>query len=230
MLIEFIKATLLIPITLFPILNPFGIIPVFSNLVGTTSARSERRLARQIAINCWFLLIGAILIGSYVLSFFGISLPIVRIGGGILVGVVGWRLLGSNTHDTSIPKHVASSYDDDMSDEELKARSFYPISFPLTVGPGTMAVSVTLGATTSTGILDWTMGITSIALGAGITALGIYLCYRYANTIVRFLGSLGTIVLLRLSAFMLLCIGLQIVWSGILGLLKDAGIVFGHGL
>lgn len=228
MLIEFLKATLLIPITLFPILNPIGIIPVFSNLVGTTSKLSERRLARQIAINCWVLLMGAILIGSYVLSFFGISLSIVRIGGGFLVGIVGWRLLSSNTQDTAIPKHVANTYEDDMSDDELKARSFYPISFPLTVGPGAMAVSVTLGANNPTSIVNWTMGITSIVLGAGITALIIYYCYRYANSIVRFLGSLGTIVLLRLSAFMLLCIGLQIVWSGILGLFKDAGIVFGH--
>lgn len=225
MLIEFIKATLLIPITLFPILNPLSVIPVFSNLVGTTSVSMERRLARQIAINCWCLLLGAILIGSYVLSMFGVSLSIVRIGGGIIVSIVGWRLLGSDTQDASIPKHVANHYDDDMSDEELKARSFYPISFPLTVGPGTMAVSIALGANNSTGILDWTMSVTSIALGAGITALGIYFCYRYANSITRFLGSLGTIVFLRLSAFMLLCIGLQIIWSGVLGLLKDSGLM-----
>lgn len=225
MLIEFIKATLLIPITLFPILNPLSVIPVFSNLVGTTSARSERRLARQIAINCWFLLLGAILIGSYVLSMFGVSLSIVRIGGGLIVSVFGWQLLSSNTRESSIPKHVANNYDDDMSDDELKSRSFYPISFPLTVGPGTMAVSVALGANNSTGILNWTMSVGSIAIGAGLTALGIYFCYRYANTIIRFLGSLGTIVLVRLSAFMLLCIGLQIGWSGLLDLLKEAGIL-----
>lgn len=230
MLIEFLKATLLIPITLFPILNPIGIIPVFSNLVGTTSKQSEQRLARQIAINCWVLLMCAILIGSYVLSFFGISLSIVRIGGGFLVCFVAWRLLNNDDRntDTSIPKHVAHAYEDDMSDEELKARSFYPISFPLTVGPGAMAVSVALGANNPTSLVNWTMGVASMVLGAGLTALLIYYCYRYANTIVRFLGSLGTIVLLRLSAFMLLCIGLQIIWSGLLGLLKDASILLGR--
>jgi multiple antibiotic resistance protein len=225
MLLELLKETILIPITLFPIINPLSITPVFANMLSSASPDTEKRVARQVGVNCWFLLMGAIFTGSHVLAMFGISLPIVRIGGGILVAVVGWRLLGNTTQDSAISKQVAKHYPDEISDDEWKARSFYPISFPLIVGPGTMAASITLGANTPTGLVDWTISAGSIVSGAALTALGIYLCCRYASTIVRILGKLGTMVLLRLSAFMLLCIGIQIVWSGVTGLLTEIGLV-----
>src|SRR5450830_373893 len=209
MLIIFLKAVLLIPVTLLPILNPFGIAPVFANLIGDVPRQVENRVARQVAINCWFMLVGAIFIGSHVLTFFGISLPIVRIGGGLLVAVSGWRLLSDNEQESSITTQVAKTYDDD-SNEELKARRFYPISFPLTVGPGTIAASITLGANTPARLVDWVMSIGSAALGSALTVLVVYLCYRSANKLVGLLGRLGTMVLLRLSAFILLCIGIQI--------------------
>lgn len=227
MLLELVKETILIPVTLFPLLNPLSITPIFANLLSSASPETEKRVARQVAINCWFLLMGAIFIGSHVLTLFGISLPIVRIGGGILVAVSAWRMLNSNGQDSAISKQVAKSYPDDISDDEWKVRSFYPISFPLTVGPGTMAASITLGANTPTGLVDWTLTAGSIIVGAGVTALGIFVCCRYANPIVRMLGKLGTMVLLRLSAFILLCIGIQIVWSGILGLLTASKLVHG---
>jgi len=225
MLIIFLKAVLLIPVTLLPILNPFGIAPVFANLLGDVPRQVENRVARQVAINCWFLLVGAIFIGSHVLTFFGISLPIVRIGGGILVAVSGWRLLSENGQEASIPTQVAKTYDDELSNEELKARSFYPISFPLTVGPGTIAASITLGANTPARLVDWVMSIGSAALGSALTVLVVYLCYRSANKIVGLLGRLGTMVVLRLSAFILLCIGIQIFWSGFTGLLVESGML-----
>ncbi|MBB3213983.1 multiple antibiotic resistance protein [Herbaspirillum sp. Sphag1AN] len=224
MLIIFLKAAFLIPVTLLPILNPFGIAPVFANLLGDVPRSIEKRVARQVAINCWFMLLGAIFIGSHVLAFFGISLPIVRIGGGILVAVSGWRLLGDNDQDAAIPRQVVQVVDE-SADEELKARSFYPISFPLTVGPGTIAASITLGANTPARLVDWVMSIGSAALGAGVTALVIYLCYRSAHKIVSLLGRLGTMVVLRLSAFILLCIGIQIFWSGLTGLLVETGLI-----
>lgn len=222
MLILFLKAAILVPITLLPILNPFGNAPVFASMVGKVSDQVENRVARQVAINCWFLLMGAMFIGSHVLAFFGISLPIVRIGGGLLVAATGWKLLGDTAHD-AIHAQVANTLDADWSDEELKVRSFYPISFPLTVGPGSIAASITLGASTPTRLLDWVLSIGSAALGASLTALVIYLCYRYANRIVSLLGRLGTMIVLRLSAFILLCIGIEILWHGITDLLTETG-------
>lgn len=138
----------------------------------------------------------------------------------------GWRLLGDARQD-AIPAQVANTCADGWSDEELKIRSFYPISFPLTVGPGTIAASITLGANTPTRVLDWVLSLGSAAVGASLTAAAIYLCYRYANKIVGLLGRLGTMIVLRLSAFILLCIGIEIFWHGITGLLSEAGIKMG---
>ena len=119
---------------------------------------------------------------------------------------------------------MAKTYDEDLPDEEIKARSFYPLSFPLTVGPGTIAASITLGANTPTRLLDWVISVGSAAFGAALTALAIFLCYNYAQKLVNLMGRLGTMVVLRLSAFILLCIGIQIFWSGAAALLAEAGI------
>jgi multiple antibiotic resistance protein len=91
--------------------------------VGTNRAIA-RRLARQVAINSWFVLVVSMLIGTYVLAFFGVSLPVVRIGGGLLVAV----------------EKAAT-----LSDAEIVQRSFFPITFPLTTGPGTIATSAASG-------------------------------------------------------------------------------------
>lgn len=226
MLILFLKAAILIPVTLLPILNPFGNAPVFASLHGDIGRIAQKRLARQVAINCFLMLVAAMFIGSHVLNFFGISLPIVRIGGGILVMVTGWRLLNDNSHD-AIRTQVATKQVEEWSDDDYKVRSFYPISFPLTVGPGAIAASITLGANAPTRVLDWVVSVGSAALGAALTAVVIYLCYNYANKLISLLGPLGTMVLLRLSAFILLCIGIEIFWHGALGLMNEAGISVG---
>lgn len=226
MLILFLKAAILVPITLLPILDPFGNVPLFANLSRTMGRDAEVRLARQVAINCWVMLLGAMFIGSHVLMFFGISLPIVRIGGGILVAATGWRLIHDNVQN-SIRTQVETDQERAWSDDEFKMHSFYPISFPLTVGPGSIAASITLGANTPTRLLDWVISVGSAALGVAVTALVIYLCYRYANKVVSLLGSLGTMVLLRLSAFILLCIGIEIFWHGLVDLLHESGVAIG---
>lgn len=225
-LIQFFKAAILVPITLLPILNPFGNAPVFARLSTGISRDAEKRLARQVAINCFFMLLGAMFIGSHVLAFFGISLPIVRVGGGILVIATGWRLLNDDNNGgdgDAIRAQVATRQV--WSEDEFKVRSFYPISFPLTVGPGSIAASITLGANTPLRLPDVVISAGSAVLGVGLTTLVILLCYRYANGMVRMLGRLGTMVVLRLSAFILLCIGIEIFWHGVVDLLSESGLL-----
>lgn len=221
MLILFWKAALLIPVTLLPILNPLGNAAVFANLVARANRTVERRIARQVALNCWFLLVGAMFIGSHVLAFFGISLPVVRVAGGLLVASTGWHLLRDTASDP-IRAQVADDCEDDWSSDALKLKSFYPISFPLTVGPGSIAASITLGASAPTRLLDWVVSFGSAAVGAGLTTLAIYLCYRHARALVGLLGRLGTLVALRLSAFILVCVGIEIVWHGLTDLVAES--------
>ncbi|CAN5737166.1 MarC family protein [soil metagenome] len=218
-MIAFAKALIVVPVTLLPILNPIAIAPIFLSMTGPLEQSVANRLAKRIAINCFFLLMGALFIGSYVLEFFGISLPIVRVAGGIVVAMAGWKLLNDQGQDT-IRTSVAASAGN-WTKEELRRHSFYPFSFPLTVGPGTIAASITLGTQLPAKPIDWLLTGFASALGVLLTTLGIYLCYRFARNMERFLGDVGATVLLRLSAFILVCIGIEIGWNGMSALIED---------
>lgn len=207
-----IKAMVVVPVTLLPILNPIAVAPIFLSMTGPMEQHMANRLAKRIAINCFFLLMGAIFIGSYVLDFFGISLPIVRVAGGIVVGMAGWKLLNDQGQD-KLRNSVAASANN-WTKDELKRHSFFPFSFPLTVGPGAIATSITLGAQLPKKPVDWLLSGMAASLGVLITTLAIYLSYRFARNLENFLGDVGATVLMRLSAFILLCIGIEIGWSG----------------
>lgn len=216
----FIKALIVVPITLLPILNPIAIAPIFLAMTGPIEQSIANRVAKRIAINCFVLLIGALYIGTYVLDFFGISLPIVRVAGGIVVAMAGWRMLSDQGED-QLRSSVAATNTGQWTKEELRRRSFYPLSFPLTVGPGTFAASITLGTQLPHHPVDWLITSVATILGVLVTSLCIYLCYRYARNLERLMGAVGATVLSRLSAFILLCIGIAIGWAGLSALILE---------
>jgi multiple antibiotic resistance protein len=205
---DFFNAFFLIYAALFPIINPVGNAPLILSLTQDRSDRERAVLAWHVALNSFCLLLGSLVVGSHVLEFFGISLPVVRIGGGLVVTAFGWRLLNSGTAD----HHAAAA-------KSAALDSFYPFTMPLTVGPGAMSVAIALGSQRPSLDLPHLMFSASAAL-AGLLALAttIYLCYRFAEKTVARLGSSGTNVVVRLSAFILLCIGIQIIWTGWTGL------------
>jgi len=153
-------------------------------------------------------------IGSYILDFFGLSLPVVQVGGGVLIMSFGWQFLHQRDEDAAAPSATT------WRPEELATRAFYPLTLPLTVGPGSMSVAITLGANTHQSDLNVVTSIVSMATGVALISLTIYVCYRYAEGIARVLGQTGTSVFLRLSAFIALCIGVQITWNGISALVR----------
>ncbi|GGX53498.1 MarC family protein [Undibacterium squillarum] len=220
-MIVFFKAFLVVPVAMLPLVNPIAIAPIYLSMTGPLDPVTARRLAKRIAINCFFMLMGAVFVGSYVLDFFGISISIVRVAGGIVVGMAGWKLLNDQSQDKLRSSVAASSHAGQWSKEELQRRSFYPFSFPLTVGPGTIAASVTIGTQMPHKPIDWLVTSLASALGVLATTLVIYFCYRFAHKMERFLGDVGGIVLLRLSAFILVCLGIAISWAGISELIKD---------
>jgi multiple antibiotic resistance protein len=212
----FLTVAVLVPATLLPIINPFVGAPVFLAVTGGNDDLA-RDMARRVAINCFFLLAGALLIGGYVLEFFGLSIPIVRVAGGIVVSVTGWRLLNDGGQD-EVQGSVAISAER-LSDAEVARRSFMPMSFPLTVGPGSIAAAITLGAKRPEQIVSWTPVAAGAFAGLIVVTLAAYLTYRYSAPLLNKLGATGTMVLLRLAAFLLLCIGIEILWSGLAELL-----------
>jgi len=204
-------ALALVPVTLLPIINPLSTAPVFAGTTGGDRLLSKR-LARQVALNSWFVMVCAMLIGTYVLNFFGISLPIVRIGGGLLVASTGWRMLHSSESDEV--HAAASEHTGGLSDAEIMRRSFFPITFPLTTGPGTIAASITLGAKLPATPALYVVGAAVAAVGAALTAVVLYLIFRHAAALLEKLGEVGTLVMMRLMAFILLCVGVEFMWTG----------------
>jgi multiple antibiotic resistance protein len=208
-----IEQALLVFAALFPIVNPIGGAPVFLAMTGGISDEERAALARRIAVNAFALVVGSMLVGRYVIEFFGLSVPIIQIAGGVLVGSVAWDLLRS---DDPAPRPPA---DRSLSPHELAARAFYPMTLPLTVGPGSISVAITLAAQAPQGLRSFAVMIAAGTLGALLLSLTIWLLFRHADRLTRRLGVTGTTVLLRLSAFILLCIGVQILWNGASSLL-----------
>jgi multiple antibiotic resistance protein len=198
-------------VTLLPIINPLSSAPVFAATVGSDRALAKR-LARQVAINAWFVVVISILVGTYVLALFGISLPVVRIGGGLLVAATAWRML-HRTDDDDV--HAAAAAEaTELSHAEVVRRSFFPITFPLTTGPGTIAASIALGAQMPTTPILYLAGAIVAASGAALVALSLYWLFKNAARVMDRLGEVGMLVTTRLMAFILLCIGIQIMWTG----------------
>lgn len=205
------RSTLLVPLTLLPIINPVGNAPIFMAMTRGNAALSAQ-MSRQVAFNAWIILMASMLVGTYVLRMFGISLEIVRIAGGMLVAATGWRLLHADEEDAV--RTAVADQSGELSKREVARRSFFPMSFPLTAGPGSIAASIALGTTSEPSPSTYLVGGTVAALGTALTAGIVYLCYRYANTLLSRLGEIGTLVMMRLVAFILTCIGLQMMWTG----------------
>jgi multiple antibiotic resistance protein len=207
-----INSFLLVYAGLFPIVNPVGGAPIFLGLTRHRSDEERAFLAGRVAVNSFFLLLGSVFVGSHVLEFFGITLPIVRIAGGLVVTAFAWQILHSG--DEADQSKAADSIHRPLG----PADAFYPLTMPLTVGPGSISVAITLGSQRPKAPAgDYTQLVlvgAAAVLGLAAIAATVYLCYRFAERISAFLGAGGTNVLMRLSAFILLCIGIGIIWAG----------------
>src|SRR5713101_1303271 len=135
---EFGKALFLFLSALFPIVDPLGGSPIFLALTEGYSRDTRRALSRRIAFDSIYLLMGSYLIGSHVLAFFGISLPVVQVSGGLVVTATGWTML--KQPDETERSEVNTS----VQTPDALRRAFYPLTLPLTVGPGSISVDRTL--------------------------------------------------------------------------------------
>ena len=207
------KTVLLVLSALFPIVNPLGGAPIFLSLTNYYSTDQRKLLSWRIAINSLLLLVGSFFVGTHILAFFGISIPVVQVGGGLVVMSAGWKMLNQN-EDNEAREDVHHSVDP----RDLSTRAFYPLTLPLTVGPGSISIAITLGANVRHE--DILFSVIGAVIGMLLVAISVYLCYAFADRLASILGETAMTIIMRLSSFLLVCIGFQILWNGFSALLK----------
>ena len=202
---------------LLPLVNPVGDALVFLALVGTARPAVYRSLAKKIAITTTLFLVMIEVLGTAMLKFFGISLPVMQVSGGLALAAMGWRMLNQEQPDTKDERTEVR----DAGLGSLEGKIFYPFTFPITAGPGCIVVMVTLSAHASVkGLLPNMAAHAGIVLAVVLLSVAVYFCYGYAPAITARVSSQTAHGILRVIAFVLLCIGGQITWNGVEALLK----------
>lgn len=213
-----LSSVLLITCTILPVVNPLADAPIFLQLTPGSDKATRAYLAKRIAFYSFFILLASLLFGSFVLKIFGISIPLVQLGGGAVLCGLAWNVSSSPSKSSDIivdPAHAKLI---------ALGRVITPLTLPLTVDAGSIAVAITVGSTHPNSIENVVVNLISAIFGSAIIAWSIWLCYKYADFIGEKLGEAMTKIMTNLASFLLLCIGLGICWSGIQGLLHQIGI------
>ena len=205
---------------LFSIVNPIGAAITFHQV---TEGRPDRhQLAWRIALNALLILLGSLLLGSYILNFFGVSLGALRVAGGLVVAIRAWQLLMQPEVNENRKANAAAPAEQVQEDV-----AFFPLTMPFTTGPGAISVAIALASqrpSDGTGVLEFFVGV---SLAAILVAVLVGVSYRWSGKVLSLLGASGARVMSRLVAFLLLCVGVQIISSGLESLvtsyLKAAG-------
>jgi multiple antibiotic resistance protein len=203
---------------LLPLINPFGSALILLGLVGDQPISVYRDLARKIAINTILFLLVVELVGTALLAFFGISLPVVQVSGGLVLASMGWSLLNKPDARDETKTEAAEA-----STGTLSQKIFYPLTFPVTAGPGSIVVMLTLTAHASTkDLLSNVLAHVGIFLAVVVLSVTVFICYTYAPRISQRVSPPTAHGILRVIAFVLLSIGVQITWNGVESLIKSA--------
>jgi multiple antibiotic resistance protein len=210
----FLTAFLLVVGGILPIVNPIGSAPMFLAMTHGASEDTRALLALKVAINSFLLIMGSLIFGAYVLKIFGLSVPVVQVAGGAVLCALGWNMLDSEPPPPAANQPVASN-------DLVVLRAFYPLTLPLTVDPGAISVAITVGANHARGVERVVIAFAGGVAGAALIALTVWFAYRYAERVARWLGHTRVMVVLRLSAFIVLCIGVQIAWNGVRALIAE---------
>ena len=200
--------------SLVAIINPLGVAFVFRRLTIWATPSERAQLSTRVALYAMAVILGSYFFGRFVLGFFGITLPALRIAGGIIVAFSGWQLL-NRSEQPAAPE--VTNHASPMS------LAFFPLTMPLTAGPGTITVAIALGAAraerSGIGVL---IAIIAFFLATLAVAAIVLLCYRNADRLAQLVGQEGARVVTSLSAFLLLCVGVQIITAGAIDLARLA--------
>jgi multiple antibiotic resistance protein len=218
---ELTTTVLLIVAALFPIINPPAAAFIVLSLTPHATLAERADMARRIAVNSFVILLASLSVGAYLLSFLGISIPVLRVAGGFIIAMAGWNLLQASDDDPGDdPGEKAQPDTASHRRVSLNAKAFYPLTLPVTVGPGAISVAIALGTGTPRSGLQ-PVHFIGVGVALALLCITIYLCVRFVANVQRLLGPSGTQVAMRLFAFAIFCIGVQILWLGLSELLNS---------
>jgi multiple antibiotic resistance protein len=215
-----LQALLLAFPALFSIVNPLAGAIIFNEVTAAQSHAERVALARRVAFYAMLVMVITLLCGTYILSFFGITLNALRIAGGIVVSVRAYEMLSAPQAQTD--RKQAEAEPVLRGSAELANYAFFPLTLPFTTGPGTIAVAVSLGAERPAGLLPAALFYAGATAAALAMAVLIWLLYTTADRLAAVLGTAGRQAVSRLAAFLLLGIGVQIVLSGVIPVVHAA--------
>lgn len=208
---------------LLPLVNPFGSALEVLGIVGLAPEETYRSLARKIAFSTVLFFMVIALVGSYLLQFFGISLNVLQLSGGIVVAGIGWSLLNrpDDTHKVFEGPEVAEAAAQ-TTPQTWDSKVFYPLTFPITAGPGCVVVMLTLSAHATGRSLPLAVAAhAGLLLAVLLLSILVYFCYAYAPRITRIISTSTVNGIVRVIAFIVLCIGVQIAWNGLQAMILD---------
>jgi multiple antibiotic resistance protein len=199
--------------SLFSIINPIGGALIFYGFTKDFGSSDRVKVAARVGFYSLLIMFGALWTGTYILSFFGVSIEALRIGGGTVIALSGFQLLTTSNSHPDQKSHEREAVPD--SGDDPMQLAFFPLTLPFTTGPGTIAVAITIGAERrSSGV-----GLGAFFLGASVAALAnaaiIWIAYRFADRLTGLIGPTARQVIVRLTAFLLMCIGVQILVTAI---------------
>ncbi len=198
-------------VSIFSMVNPLGMAPVFLDKTGGQSLSSRHALAYKVAIYGAILLIITLFVGPFILQFFGVSLPDIQIAGGIFVFYTAWQMLTAGPAGPSDRTTATSEGSADIA--------FFPLTMPITAGAGSIAIALSLSSKILHGGGNIAAGYAGAIIGICLVFASVALCYRFADAIFSRIGPAGTGVITRLTAFLLLAIGVAVTWGGLRPLL-----------
>jgi len=206
------KTFLLAFTALFSIVNPLSGAFVFFGATQGMEERERASVSRWVSIYAFAIVTASLYVGAYVLEFFGISLPVLKVGGGIIVAMSGWRMLTGPDSTEQRRTETTNALRPSVPPSRL---AFYPLTMPLTTGPGTISVAISVGAERPNGFGEaWLSFVFETVLAVALLCLAVYIAYRNSARLAHAIGATGTTIVVRLSAFLLFCIGIQVFWNG----------------
>jgi multiple antibiotic resistance protein len=208
-------------VALFPVVNPIGSAFIVSPYFLDVSRKERIKFVKKITFYSFSICAVTILVGHWILELFGLSIPVIQIAGGIMICKIGWEFLSSDNKQAN-EKNIADKKVDMEPFPEVESKLFYPITFPVTTGAGTIAVLFTLsaqGANENFSVYLLNVGALLVSV-IGICIL-IFIFYLNTNRLISYIGLNNEQIINRFMAFLIFCVGLQIATSGITNVIKS---------